>query len=333
MAGEWLPIDIALDQKPEVQELIDITGEPVEVVCYRLWKLWGWASLNSEDGTVRTTPARLGRTCGGDERFWQAVETVGWIRFAEAGTAEIPGWGRRFSQSAKARALHLERAGRARQACAESAPKRTKSARAECAPAQQKRTRGEERTSSPPPPPPDVIRDGETLRAAWNAAARARPARVKAYGNDALPAATADRLAEPGWLREALEAIERLPACQFFTIPVTLAQFSGLKAGRRFTARLLEQEFDDPRRVTAQAHGPRPGPDDRKPAATAAAEWSRAAADPEAARRREEYLAAKARKAAGTPDTAAVRAARDDHDQDEIERARATVLAQLKGAV
>ncbi len=332
MAGEWLPIDIALDQKPEVQELIDITGEPVEVVCYRLWKLWGWASLNSDDGTVRTTPARLGRTCGGDGRFWQAVETVGWIRFAEAGTAEIPGWGRRFSQSAKARALHLERAGRARQTCAESAPRRTKSARDGCAPAQQKRTRGEERTDSPPPPPPDVIRDGETLRAAWNAAARAHPARVKPYGNDALPSATVERLAEPGWLREALEAIERLTACQFFTSPVPLAQFSGTKAGRRFTARLLEQEFDDPRRVAATP-GHRPGPDDRKPAAAAAAEWARGASDPESARRREEYLAAKARKAAGTPDAAAVRSARDDNDQDEIERARASVLAKLKGAV
>lgn len=262
MAGEWLPIDIALDQKPEVQELIDITGEPVEVVCYRLWKLWGWASLNSDDGTVRTTPARLGRTCGGDERFWLAVETVGWIRFAEDGTASIPGWGRRFSQSAKSRALHLERAGRARQACADGAPRRSKSARDECAEAQQKRTRGEERTDSPPPPP-DVVADGETLRAAWNAAARAHPARVKPYGADALPEATRERLAEPGWLREALAAIERLPSCRYFTTPVPLSQFSGKPGGRRFTKKVLEQEFDDPKRATS-GPGPR-GLDDRPP--------------------------------------------------------------------
>ncbi|MFN9912351.1 MAG: hypothetical protein ACK53L_07195, partial [Pirellulaceae bacterium] len=142
MAGEWIPIDIGLDEKPEVQELIDLTGEPVEVVTYRLRKLWGWASMNSEDGTVRTTPVRLARTCGGgDERFWLAVETVGWLQFAEDGTALIPGWGRRFSQAAKARAMHLDRAGRARQACADGAPKRSKSAREECAQAQQKRTR------------------------------------------------------------------------------------------------------------------------------------------------------------------------------------------------
>ena len=75
MAGEWIPYDLALPTKPEVQELIDLTGEPVETVVFRMLQLWGWASLNSDDGTVRATPARLGRTCGGDERFWLAVET------------------------------------------------------------------------------------------------------------------------------------------------------------------------------------------------------------------------------------------------------------------
>lgn len=315
MAGEWLPIDIALDQKPEVQELIDLTGEPVEVICYRLWKLWGWASLNSDDGTVRTTPARLGRTCGGDERFWLAVETVGWIRFAKDGTAEIPGWGRRFSQSAKARALHLERAGRARQTCADGAPKRTKSARGECAPAQQKRTRGEERTI-PPPPPPDVAADGETLRAAWNAAARAHPARLKPYGADSLPGATLDRLSEPGWLQEALEAIERLPRCRFFANPVPLAQFSGVKAGRRFTTKVIEQEFDDPRRVAVGA-GPR-GPEDRRPAAEAASEWARGAS--EQAARRQAYLEAKAAKGATAEPGAG----------DELERTKAEMIRKLR---
>ena len=327
MAGEWIPYDLALPSKPEVQELIDLTGEPVEVVVFRMLQLWGWASLNSDDGTVRATPGRLGRTCGGDEQFWQAVETVGWIRFAEDGTAEIPGWGRRFSQSAKSRALHLERAGRARQASADGAPRRSKSARDECAPAQQKRTRGEERTDSPPPPPPDVAADGETLRAAWNAAARLHPARLKAYGADALPAATLDRLAEPGWLQEALEAIERLPGCRFFTNPVPLGQFSGVKAGRRFTAKVIEQEFDDPRRPTA-AGGPR-GQDERRPASDAAAEWERRANDPEAVRRRQEYLEAKARKAQAKAEPADEPRRRVDSD-GEFEAARAAVLRKLR---
>lgn len=324
MAGEWIPYDLALPTKPEVQELIDLTGEPVEVVVFRMLQLWGWASLNSDDGTVRATPARLGRTCGGDDRFWQAVETVGWIRFAEDGTAEIPGWGRRFSQSAKSRALHLERAGRARQASGDSALKRTKSARDECAPAQQKRTREEERTdsSSSSPVVVDQEADGGTLRAAWNQAARQHPSRVRPHGDDALPEATMERLLEPGWLAEALKAIDRLPECRFFTSPVNLAQFSGERGGRRFTRKVLEHQFDNAR----EQRGPR-GPEDRRPASEAADAWSRAAADPEAARRRSEYLEAKARKRAAISREAAT----GKLDAD-TEAARAAVLAKLQEA-
>jgi len=266
MAGEWIPIDLALDSKPEVQELIDLTGEPVEVVCFRMFKLWGWASLNSEDGTARVTPARLSRLCGGDERFWLSVETVGWLTFdAEAGTASIPGWGRRFSQSAKSRALHLERAGRARRTCADGALKRIKSARDPCAQAQQKRTREEERTNSSSSPPVDVDKDGGTLRAAWNAAAEAAGGRLKPWGPDGLPEAALERLREPGWLSEALQAIERLPRCRYFSSPVPLSQFCGSRGGRRFTRRVLDQEFDNPRH--APSGGGRAGmADDRPPA-------------------------------------------------------------------
>ena len=117
MAGEWIPIDIALDQKPEVLELCDITGEVVDVVVYRLYKMWGWASLNTADGTARATPDRLARVCGGDAAFWLAVQAVGWLAFdPEAGTATIPGFDRRFSSGAKARASNSERASRYRRA-------------------------------------------------------------------------------------------------------------------------------------------------------------------------------------------------------------------------
>ncbi len=321
MAGEWIPIDISLDQKPEVQELIDLTGEPVETVCFRLWKLWGWASMNSEDGTVRATPARLARTCGGGPEFWQAVETVGWVRFVDDGAAEIPGWGRRFTQSAKARAMHIDRASRARQAPTGAQQKRSKSARGECAPAQQKRTREEERTvSSSSSPPVDVEADGATLRAAWNEAARRFPDRVKPCSSDRLPAAALDRLAEPGWLSEALEAIGRLHECRYFTTPIPLAQFAGVRAdGRRFTSRVLDQEFDNAK-TPAAGVGPRAGHDERRPAAAASADWQRAASDPETIRRREEYLAAKSAKSSKPSGT------------DDIEAARAAVLDQLRSS-
>ena len=108
MAGEWIPIDITLGSKPEVQELVDLTGQPVEVVVYRLLQLWGWASLNSADGTARATPARLARVCGGDEPFWLSVEAVGWISFS-GDSVTISKWADRFSGAAKARAVDRKR--------------------------------------------------------------------------------------------------------------------------------------------------------------------------------------------------------------------------------
>jgi hypothetical protein len=108
MAAEWFPVDVSLDTKPEVQELVDLTGEQVEVVVFRLLKLWGWVQLNTADGTFRSTPARLGRICGGDASFWEAVAGVGWIVF-DGETAQIPKYDERFGGAAKRRALKNRR--------------------------------------------------------------------------------------------------------------------------------------------------------------------------------------------------------------------------------
>ena len=79
MAGEWIPIDCNLGTKPEVLELVDETGVPVEVAVYRLIQLWSWAAMNTADGTIRATPARVAAVAGGDVAFWLAAERVGWV--------------------------------------------------------------------------------------------------------------------------------------------------------------------------------------------------------------------------------------------------------------
>lgn len=238
MAGEWIPLDINLGDKPEVQELIDLTGQGVETVVYRLFQLWGWASLNTADGTVRATPGRLARVCGGDEEFWRAVEAVGWIVFDQAaGTAEIPGWGRRFSMAAKARACSTDRQSRYRDGRVTVG--RDKSV-----------TTGEERTGQVPPPPREAAQSKKkrtppvphpagwtVLQEAWNAGTGER------WRSGAPPEQAADRLAEAGWMDRATEAIGHLPKCRFFKTPVTLGQF----CGSGFVDRVLGGQYDRPR--------------------------------------------------------------------------------------
>lgn len=251
MAGEWIPYDVCLPQKPEVLELVDRTGLPVDQVVGRLLMLWGWASLNSSDGTARMSIRLLGRVCGGDEAFWREVEKVSWLVIdAENGTVAIPGWERRFSKSAKSRALHAVRADGARQRttpCAQAhAPVRSG--------APERGDRRDRNSSSSPrgaahsdPQPPGW----DTLRKAW-ASGTGRPWKLPTP-----PDRVAERLAEDGWFAKALAAIDALPRCRYFRDPVTLPQL--LAPG--FVDKVLGGQFDNPRE-----HRPAGRLDDRPPA-------------------------------------------------------------------
>jgi hypothetical protein len=262
----------------------------------------------------------LSKLCGGDEEFWREVEAVGWLVIdAENGTVAIPGWDRRFSKAAKSRALatvrhQVDKAGGAtRHGRGRDAPPRG---------AQRARDRGDRTSSSSPGDAspedagaaPDAPGDWEALRKAW-AAGTGRPWRLPDP-----PGKAADRLDEPGWFAKALAAIEALPRCRYFRDPVTLPQL----VAPGFVDKVLGGQFDNAREQ--RPAGPR-GPDDRRPASEAAAEWQRAATDPDTARRREEYLKAKSAKAAAEAELASRSSAVQD---DELEAARSAVLAKIR---
>ena len=236
MAGEWIAFDLGLPDKPEVQELIDITGQPVEVVTFRLLRLWGWAALNTTDGRARMTVPRLVRTCGADEAFWRAVEAVGWLEIDETdASVAIPGWDRRFSQAAKSRLQQADRAA----AYEERNPGRKRpshpsdgSASDRPMPAHRRGDRGDERKEEVPPPPPRGA--WEIFQQQWNQGT-GRP-----WTAQEPPEGWETAAGTPGWLSAATDAIRRLPECQFFRTPVTLIQF--VKPG--FVTKVLGGQFD-----------------------------------------------------------------------------------------
>jgi hypothetical protein len=258
MAGEWVPYDVCLPQKPEVLELVDRTGLQPDQVVGRLLMLWGWAALNSSDGTARMSVRLLAKLCGGDEEFWREVESVGWLVIdAENGTVAIPGWERRFSQAAKSRALanvrhQVDKAGGAQR------PRSGRVAPPAGTPrALERRDRGDRNSSSSPESAaqgPEQPAGWETLRKAW-AAGTGRPWKLPN-----APDKVAERLDEPGWFEKALAAIEALPRCRYFKDPVTLPQL--VAAG--FVDRLLGGQFDNPR--DQRPAGGYRSPDDKPPA-------------------------------------------------------------------
>jgi hypothetical protein len=240
MAGEWLAVDLALDSKPEVQELIDTTGQPVEVVCFRLWKLWGWASMHCTDGLARMTLPRLVRTCGADESFWLAVAAVGWLEIDEdCGTVAVPGWDRRFSQAAKSRMQHRDRAAAQEETRGRLRGPPCAAAQGDPAP---ERRRGEERRIPPPPREAAPAEAWDTLRTAWNAGA-GKAVRRQPWKPASPPDHAATVMAATGWLAEALEAIPRLAGCRYFDSPVTLHQFTV----DGFVTKVLGGQYDAPK--------------------------------------------------------------------------------------
>ena len=240
MAGEWIAYDLALPQKPEVQELIDTTGLPVQEVVFNLLQLWGWASLHCADGSARMTLPRLVRTCGATEEFWSAVAGVGWLEIDETvATVAVPGWDRRFSQAAKSRAQEADRKrayeganpGRKRPGSpsdggASDAPDGSPSDD----PTPERRRRDREEYLHLPP-----HEAWEKLRTAWNAG------RGRKWTPPTPPDGWADRLAEPGWFDVAIEAIGRIGECRYFKTPMTLIQF--VKPG--WAHKVLGGSFDN----------------------------------------------------------------------------------------
>jgi hypothetical protein len=258
VAGEWIAYDLALPDKPEVQELIDVTGKPVESIVFLMLRLWGWAALNTEDGTARMTLTRLARVCGGDAVFWNAVAAVGWLEIDEAaGTVAIPGWDRRFSKAAKSR---LQESDRKRSYEERNPGRKQRSGASDAQPSDgptpdrrrgEREERGEDSSSPslPPEPPPAGVgpaawQDGwMQLRKAWN---DAMP-RTK-WRSAEPPQQAVERLGEPGWLDEAMAAIAdiRRLAANFET-PPTLKQFCHRGPKGSFVARLLGGEFSEPK--------------------------------------------------------------------------------------
>ena len=257
MAGEWIPYDVCLPQKPEVLELLDRTGLPLDQIVGRLTMLWGWASLNSSDGTARMSVRLLGRLCGGDEAFWLEVESVGWLTIdAENGTVAIPGWERRFSKSAKSRALSAVRHEVAKAGGAERPSRGRVAPPTESPRAPERRDRGDRISSSSPgeaaPAGEESPASWDALRKAW-ASGSGRPWKLPEP-----PEKAADRLAESGWFAKAVAAIEALPRCKYFRDPVTLPQL----VAPGFVDKVLGGQFDNARE---QPSGRYSRPDDRPP--------------------------------------------------------------------
>lgn len=104
MAGDWTPVEHATPRKPEMMNLVALTGRSRHECLGLMVEFWLWAEANTEDGRVATTVDVLPAFIGADKEFWDAVVRVGWIEIAEDGSGiTIPRAEHWLTKGAKAR--------------------------------------------------------------------------------------------------------------------------------------------------------------------------------------------------------------------------------------
>ena len=296
MAGDWLKMRHDLADDPAVIRMAAACGLDEDAVVGKLHRLWSWADRHTTDGHADGVGLAWVDRTARHQGFAAEMVRVGWLEETGHGLT-FPRFDRHCSDSAKARALTKNRVERHRNAASvtDALPEKRR-----------------EEIHPPPPacaggaPDPAAWR---TLRDAWRNGPGA-PWTPPDPPDEAL-----ERLAEPGWLTDAVEAIGRLKGCRYFETAVGLPQF----CGPRFVNRVLQGRYDD---VNPKRAAKRPDDAERPSADAAAKAWQRSVADPERARRQAEYLEAKARKAGRRP------AGQDD----DFEAARASALAGLREA-
>ena len=225
MAGDWLKMRHDLADDPSIIRAAADLGIDEDAVLGKCFRLWSWADRHTTDGQASGIGLawvdRLTR-CDG---FGAALVRAGWLDELDGGLC-FPRFDRHCSDTAKQRALDSRLKAEKRDVRQRAGQKPDK------CPDAIRTTAGPEKRRGEDPPPPREAAQGEpestdggwlAFRKLWNAGT-GRP-----WKPGAPPDGWSERLAEPGWLEQAREAVARLPRCKFFSDPVTLPQFVGPK--------------------------------------------------------------------------------------------------------
>jgi hypothetical protein len=109
MSGEWLKMECATPDKPEVLALtVKMGWDDPDLTVGKLFRLWRWFDQQTVDGNAcGVTAALLDRQVGASG-FIQAVSDVGWLLIEKDGI-RLPKFDRHNGNTAKSRALTAKR--------------------------------------------------------------------------------------------------------------------------------------------------------------------------------------------------------------------------------
>lgn len=113
MAGDWIKVQHATPDKPEVAMIAERLGIDPDAVTGKLVRLWIWADQQTVDGNAASVTKTLLERVTFCPGICDALESVGWLEI-EDGNIRLPHFDRHNGESAKQRALGAQRAARSR---------------------------------------------------------------------------------------------------------------------------------------------------------------------------------------------------------------------------
>jgi hypothetical protein len=113
VAGEWIKVEKATPDKPEVLRMARLLELDRDLVLGKIVRFWSWADANSVDGVVDGVVSTDVDAVVDLPGFANALKVVGWLEFDDAAQKiALPKFGRHNGESAKKRALKTERQAR-----------------------------------------------------------------------------------------------------------------------------------------------------------------------------------------------------------------------------
>jgi hypothetical protein len=122
MAGDWIKLETATPDKPEIDQIADFLGIDHDAVLGKLVRLWIWADQQTVDGNaLSVTKKMLGRITFAED-FADALISCGWLA-GQDGQFTITNFEIHNGKSAKSRALTNRRVTNSRKCNAVSVTK------------------------------------------------------------------------------------------------------------------------------------------------------------------------------------------------------------------